>query len=88
MLGVFLLAGIVLPLTYLRRGVLLTQAKIERVIEDTPDQGSLPEEDGGRAPPPEDDSTPVIFKPALVSVPLGGSGKRGRRPVERQSLLG
>ena len=91
-LSVLVIASVLMPLTYLRRGIVLKQKDVIRVIEETPapDEAVYP-----GLPPEAPDEPPPLFQPALVSVPLGAGGWKqsratsdSRRKDERKSLLG
>jgi len=81
-LSVTVLGTALLTFSYLRRGIVVRQKDLSRIIQETPlpDGGSNVEE------PPED---PVIFKPALTPVLLGEkAGSWAERKQEKASLLG
>lgn len=81
-LSVTVLGTALLTFSYLRRGIVVRQKDLSRIIQENPlpDGGSNVEE------PPED---PVIFKPALTPVLLGKkAGSWAERKQEKASLLG
>lgn len=91
LVGVLVLAGLVLPFTYIQRGIVLTQKSVVRVVEETPPP-ELPEADEqpdgskfGYQEPPARAPPQLTIEPALVTIPLGGKWQKRQ---ERQSLLG
>jgi len=90
---VLLISTGLLCFSYIRRGVVVKQIDVERIVERTPapmEAVGTEEEDGGNARERDD---PVIFQPALTTVKLGSAergvgARRAQSRVEKQSLLG
>jgi hypothetical protein len=89
-LSVLLIASGLLCFSYIRRGIVVKQIDVERIVERTPapmEAAVAEEEDGGNVR--ERDDPPVIFQPALTTIKLGSvDGGVGARRAEKQSLLG
>ena len=92
-MSVLLISTGLLCFSYIRRGVVVKQIDVERIVERTPapmEAVVTEEEDGGNARERDD---PVIFQPALTTVKLGSAergvgARRAQSRVEKQSLLG
>ena len=75
--------------SYVRRGVVVMQKDVERVVEETPAPSDVAPAAMVASMEENIEAPSQIFKPALVSVKLGKEDlKRAQRHVEKQSLLG